>query len=70
MSRTATFSDVIRAAVERDGRPRNAICRAAGIDPAALCRFMHGTVGLSTSSLDKLLPVLGLELQPRSARKR
>jgi hypothetical protein len=63
------FSDRIRDAVDQDQRSRNAICQAAGIDPAAMSRFMAGTVGLSTTSLDRLLPVLGLELKPIARRK-
>jgi len=59
-----TFSDRIRDAIDRDPRSRNAICQAAGIDRAALSRFMHATAGLSTTSLDRLLPILGLELKP------
>lgn len=59
-----TFSDRVRDAIDRDQRSRNAICLAAGIEPAAMSRFMAGTVGLSTASLDRLLPVLGLEVKP------
>ena len=61
-----TFSDRIRDAIDRDGRSRNAICLASNIDRAAMSRFMHATAGLSTTSLDRLLPVLGLELKRRT----
>jgi len=64
-----TFSDRIRDAIDRDRRSRNAICLASRIDPAAMSRFMAGTAGLSTTSLDRLLPVLGLELKPIARRK-
>lgn len=65
------ITTAVRRAIEKSGMTRYRIHKASGIDQAALTRFMHGTTGLSTASLDKLAPVLGLQLiiKPRSQRK-
>jgi len=44
---------------------RQAICRAAGIDPAVMHRFMVHKVGLSMPTLDVLADVLDLDLTAR-----
>ena len=60
--KTVKLSDDIRKAVDTAGVSRQALCRAARIDPAAMSRFMAGTVGLRTLHLDSLAAVLGLRI--------
>lgn len=59
-SRRLKFSDEIRVAIERSGLSRYAIWKATGIDQAALCRFVHGDVGMSLDTLDILADLLDL----------
>ena len=71
MARKAvTVSEQLRQAIERSGMSRYAICKATGIDKAAMSRFMAGKTGFSTSSVDKLAALLGLELRPTTKRPR
>lgn len=66
------FSDQIRAAIENCGMSRYRIAKETGVDPAALCRFMQGRVGLTTDTLDKLADCIGLRIvtdKPRKTKK-
>jgi transcriptional regulator with XRE-family HTH domain len=56
------FSDQIRAAVDRSGMSRHAICKAMGFNEGAMSRFMSGKGGISLEMLDRLAEVIGLEL--------
>lgn len=56
------FSDQIRQAIDTAGVSRYAICKAAGIDQAALSRFMSGQAGLQLSTIDVLADVLVLDV--------
>lgn len=63
------LSDQIRRAVDASGMSRYAICKAVGINQAALSRFMSGKVGLQLSTLDALADMLKLELIPLQKKK-
>ena len=69
-SRTRAISEQLRQAIDSSAMSRNAICKATGIDKAAMSRFMAGKTGFSTSSVDKLAALLGLELRPTTKRSR
>ena len=56
------ISGAVRQAIQASGLSRYAICKAAGIDQAAMSRFMSGASGLTTASLDALAEVLGLRV--------
>jgi transcriptional regulator with XRE-family HTH domain len=58
----ATLSDEIRDAIERDGRSPYAIARDAEVDPATLSRFLAGLRAMTTDTLDRLAPTLGLHV--------
>jgi transcriptional regulator with XRE-family HTH domain len=62
MESKTPISDAVRKAVERSGLSRYEICKRAGIDQAAMSRFMAGKTGLTTTSLDALADVLGLRI--------
>jgi len=66
MSKTQTFTRRLQAAIEADSRSRYALCKLSGIDQAAMSRFMANKAGLTTDTLDRLLPVLELELQHKT----
>ena len=63
-----TFTEQIERAIETCGVTRYRIAQETGIDEATLSRFMSGTHGLTTSSLDKLAEYLKLELRMRGRR--
>lgn len=56
------ISSAVRQAIERSGLTRYQISQATGIDQGALSRFIHTERGLTTASLDKLAPLLGLRI--------
>jgi transcriptional regulator with XRE-family HTH domain len=64
-----SLGDQIRRAVEAFPMSRNALCKQAGIDKAALSRFMAGKTGLTLASLEALMGVLGLRLVSDKTRK-
>ena len=55
------LSDRLRRAIEECGRSRYEISRRSGVDQAALSRFMAGG-SLKLESIEKLAPVLGIEI--------
>lgn len=57
------LSDQLRAIIRDHDLSRNAICKAAEVDPSQLHRFLHGTGRLTTDSLDRLGRVLGLRFE-------
>ena len=60
--RKAKFSDQLRQAVEQSGLSRYEICKRAGLDQSVMHRFMHGTSGLSMTTIDAFCETLGLRL--------
>jgi len=54
--------DQIRQAARDCGMSQNGLARAAGLDPGAVNRFIHGERGLSAESLDLLADVLDLHI--------
>jgi transcriptional regulator with XRE-family HTH domain len=61
--------ELIRKEIKRCRQSRNKICEAAGVEPAALSRFMNGG-SLKAESCDKLLALFGYELRKKCKRKR
>ncbi len=61
------ISEQLRAATAKSGRSQAAICREISINPAAMCRFMAGTKGLSLATLDRLARVLDLKVVSRGS---
>ncbi|MHB8860990.1 MAG: helix-turn-helix domain-containing protein [Pirellulaceae bacterium] len=57
------LSDQLRQHIAKSGLSRNAICKAAELDPSQLHRFVHGTGKLTTETLDRLGVALGLVLK-------
>lgn len=54
--------DQIRQAAGTCGMPQKTLSRAAGIDPAALCRFISGERGLSMEAVNALAAALNLRV--------
>jgi transcriptional regulator with XRE-family HTH domain len=63
------FSDEIRAAVERSGMSRYAICKALGIPQSSISRFMSGENWLGQESLDALAELLDIHVAASKRRK-
>ncbi|MCK6498497.1 MAG: hypothetical protein L6Q38_03350 [Nitrospira sp.] len=70
MAKKLALSDQIRRAVDASGRSRYSICKEAGIDQAAMSRFMAGDAGLLLEALDRLGQVLDLQVKARKAKRR
>ena len=69
-AKKTTFSETLRQAIEDSGLSRYRISQETGIEQSALSRFMSGKTGLSTSTIDKLAELLGLELVVRGPKKK
>ena len=58
--RRVKLSEQIRRAVDAAGVSRYRICKATGLEPAAMSRFMAGKVGLSLALIDAMADFLDL----------
>lgn len=56
------FNDTLYHAIKDDGRSLRQLAKEADCDAASLSRFCGGFGILSSKIINKLLPVLGLEL--------
>ena len=56
-----TASDQLRDIIEQ-GPSRYRIAKESGVDASQLLRFMNGTGGLTTDSLDKIGDILKLRI--------
>lgn len=63
--RRKTPSEVLKAAIKIDGRPVHRIAKDAGVDHAAVSRFVNGRRGITTLTFDRLAGVLDLEVRHR-----
>lgn len=61
--RKATASEVLRQAIQDSGMSQNELARLTGVEQASISRFTRGERDLSLGSVDRLLPILGLELR-------
>jgi len=64
-----TVSETIKRAIESDSRTPYRIAQEAGISQSTLSRFVNLGSGLSQDAIDRLSPVLGLELRPVRGRR-
>ena len=68
-----TLSDQLRQIIADCGMSRYQISKDSGVPEAALSRFVNRKTGLTTDTLDRLAPTLGLELiakrRPQQRRK-
>jgi transcriptional regulator with XRE-family HTH domain len=60
--------EALRNAIELDERSYNAIGRAAGVDPAAVWRFVKGERSIDITIAAKLCKVLGLKIVGKPAQ--
>lgn len=58
-------SDFLKAAIKNDGRSLNRIAQEAGINVSLLSRFAAGRRAITSTTMDRLMAVLDLELRPR-----
>jgi transcriptional regulator with XRE-family HTH domain len=59
------ISDDLREAIKNSGQTCYALAKQAGVDPAALRKFVDGKRGLSLDTFDPLAEVLGMALVKR-----
>lgn len=64
-----TFSDQLRRAIDRSGITRYRLAAEADVSEAMLSRFMNGSAGLHTQTIDRIAEVLRLELNMKGPRK-
>lgn len=67
--RRKKLSDQIRRSIETCGLTRYRISKETGIDQSNLSRFIHGEVGLSMDSLDRLADLLDLNITTDKRRQ-
>lgn len=60
--RRESFSDQLRRVIEESELSRNQICKAAGLDPSHLHKFVHRTGRLTNDSIDRLAETLSARL--------
>ena len=60
----------VRAAIRASGLSQADLCRRAGLEEAALSRFLSEKTGLTLASVDRLAEVLDLDLVSRKPSKR
>jgi ribosome-binding protein aMBF1 (putative translation factor) len=65
---TPTLEQIIRRAIEQDGRPADKLAAASGVDQGIISRFIRGDRTMTLPTADKLCRVLGLELRPRQRK--
>jgi predicted transcriptional regulator len=70
MAKKKPFSERLRRAVRECGVSRYALSKKTGIPECTLSRFVVGGRGLSMHNLDLLIEALGLDLVPKTTRKR
>jgi transcriptional regulator with XRE-family HTH domain len=58
----------IRRAIETSRISRYEIARRSGVTQASLSRFMAGKTSLTLDTIEKLAPVLGLEITAKKKR--
>ena len=61
-SQPQSLSDQLREIIRQSPHSRYAICKAAGLDPGHMHKFVHGTGRLTNDTIDRLGEVLGLRL--------
>ncbi len=66
----ARIASMILSAIESSSLSRYEIAKRAGVTEASLSRFVNGKTTLSIESIEKIAPVLGLELVLKAAKKR
>jgi transcriptional regulator with XRE-family HTH domain len=64
------ITETVRQAILNCGMTRYELAKRSGVTQATLSRFVHGQCGLLTTTLDRLCPVLGLELVPVKQARR
>ena len=64
------LSDQLRRIIADSGMSRYEISKRSGVPEATLSRFFNRKTGLTTDTLDKLAPVLGIELVAKRPKKK
>ena len=62
MTKHQTFTETIRDAIKSAPISRYRLSQLTGISQASLANFVNGHNGISSDSLDRIAPVLGLQL--------
>ena len=62
------ISETIRRAINNSDESIRGIARGAGVDHAAVVRFVNRTRTITADTLDKLAMYLGLEVKARKQR--
>ena len=57
-----TFSDQIRRAIKMSGMTQSAVAKRSGLTRGGISRFMAGDRDMNLRTLDKLAPVLNVQI--------
>jgi len=63
-----TVTDEIRTAIQKSHLSRYEIAKRSGVTEGSLSRFMNRKTSLSLESIEKLAPVLGLQVLVKRKR--
>jgi transcriptional regulator with XRE-family HTH domain len=63
------LADQVRAAIDESQLSRYEIAKRSGVDEASISRFMNERAGLSFVALEKLAPVIGLEIVVKQRKR-
>ena len=65
-----SITRTLKKAIEHSGQTPCGVARAAGVEPAAMYRFLDGQQSLKLTSVERLAEHLGLELKPTRKKSR
>ena len=68
--RTKGLAGQLRKAIKDSGLTPYRIATDAGVDRAAMTRFVNGSRGLTLNTASRIAEYLGLELRPARKRKK
>ncbi len=64
------LADDVRTAIRESGLSRYEIAQKTGVSQSVLSRFMSGETGMTLATLERIAPLLGLEIVIRKRRKK
>ena len=64
------LADDVRTAIRESGLSRYEIAKKTGVSQSVLSRFMSGETGMTLATLERIAPLLGLEIVIRKRRKK
>lgn len=67
--KTGSFQRVVQKAINDCGRTRAELSRQSGVSESMLCRFMKGETDISLRLLEKLSPLIGIDIVQKAGKR-